>query len=101
MDLQSFLCASPFTSRSTLDILPSTQIAIFKCLTVCLPPAPQVTKNVTTDVIRARRAVPAHSTTLSLAAQFDTVLARELDEDAELEHPLDGMLVITVEYKSS
>lgn len=99
--LQSFLRASPFTSRSALDILPSTRIAVFKCLTVRLPPAPQVTKNVTKDVIRARRAVPAHGTTLSLAAQFDTVLARESDEDAELEHPLDDMLVITVEYKSS
>jgi hypothetical protein len=68
--LQSFLRASPFTSHSTLDILPSTRIAVFKCLTVHLLPAPQVTKNVTKDVIRARRAVLAYSTTLPLTLSW-------------------------------
>jgi hypothetical protein len=90
-NLKSFLRVSPFTSRSAFTPTPNTRLAVFKCLTVEIPPAPQVTKFETKDVIRARQAVPAHGITPSVAGQFDTVLARESDSDEELEHPLDGM----------
>jgi hypothetical protein len=85
--------SSSLTSHSAFELLPSTRLPVFKCLTVRIPPAPQVTKHITKDVIRAQRAVPAHGTTPSMAAQFDTVLARESDEDEEVEHPLDGRLI--------
>ena len=51
--LEAFLRTSPLTFRSTSDILSTTQLPVFKCLTVRLPAAPQVTKHVTKDVIRA------------------------------------------------
>jgi hypothetical protein len=84
------LRTSPHTSRSAIAPTLNTQLSVYKCFTVRLPPAPQVTKLVTKDVIRARRAVPAHGPTPAVPSQFDTVLARESDLDEDLEHPLDG-----------
>jgi len=89
--LQHLLRSSRLSSHSTLEILPSTQLPIFKCLTVQIPLAPQVTKDITKDVIHACHAVPAHRTTPSIPTQFDTVLARESDAVVEVEHPLNGM----------
>jgi hypothetical protein len=86
-----FLQDSPHTLRSASAPQPNTRLDAFKCFTVRLPPAPQVTKLVTKDVIRARRAVPAHGTSLAVPAQFDTVLARQSDAGKNLQHPLDGM----------
>jgi len=86
-----FLQDSPHTLRSASAPQPNTRLDAFKCFTVRLPPAPQVTKLVTKDVIRARRAIPAHSTSLAVPAQFDTVLARQNDAGNNLQHPLDGM----------
>ena len=94
--LQSLLRSSHPTSHSTPEVLLSTQLPVFKCLTVRIPPAPQVTKYITKDVIRARRTVPAHGTTPPIPAQFDTVLARESDADIEVEHPLDGTLLASL-----
>jgi len=90
--LHTFLCTSPYTSCSAIAPTPNTQLSVYKCLTVRLPPAPQVTKFVTKDVIRARRAVPGHGPTLAVPSQFDTILARESDLEEDLEHPLDGKL---------
>ena len=90
--LHAFLRTSPHTSRSSIAPTLNTQLPVYKCLTVRLPPAPQVTKLVTKDVIRSRRAVPADGLTSAVPSQFDTVLARESDLDEGLEHPLDGKL---------
>jgi len=64
--LTNFLCRSPQTSCTTARA-PSltTELPVYKCFTVRLPPAPQVTKQVTNDVIRARRAVPTRTRTHS------------------------------------
>src|ERR1700677_1203067 len=51
--LHAFLRTLPLTFHSILDLLSSTQLPVFKCLTVQLPAAPQVTKHVTKDVICA------------------------------------------------
>ena len=88
--LHTFLCTSSHTSRSAIAPTLNTELPVYKCLTVRLPPAPQVTKLMTKDVIRARQAVPAHGPTPAVPSQFDTVLARESDLDEDLEHPLDG-----------
>jgi hypothetical protein len=89
--LTNFLRRSPQTSRTTARA-PSltTKLPVYKCFTVRLPPAPQVTKQVTNDVIRAHRAVPTHGLTAAIPAQFDTVLARESEDEDRIEHPLDG-----------
>ena len=89
--LTNFLCRSPQTSRTTARV-PSltTELPVYKCFTVRLPPAPQVTIQVTNDVIRARRAVPPRGLTAAIPAQFDTVLARESEDEDRIEHPLDG-----------
>jgi len=90
--LHTFLRTSPHTSRSAVLPLTSTRLSLYKCLTVRLPPAPQVTKHETKDVVRARCAVPAQGRNLGLSSQFDTVLAREHEDVGEdMEHPLDGM----------
>ena len=86
-----FLQDSPHTLQSASAPQLHTRLDSFKCFTVRLPPAPQVTKLVTKDVIRARRAIPAHGTSLAVPAQFDTVLARQSDAGKDLQHPLDGM----------
>jgi hypothetical protein len=88
--LTTFLRRSPQTSRTARIPLFSTHLPVFKCFTVRLPPAPQVTKHETRDVIRARRAAPAHGITPAVPAQFDTVLARESEDEEGIEHPLDG-----------
>jgi Plavaka transposase len=88
--LTTFLRRSPQTSRTARIPLLSTHLPVFKCFTVRLPPAPQVTKHETRDVIRARRAAPAHGITPAVPAQFDTVLARESEDEEGIEHPLDG-----------
>lgn len=49
--LQMFLRTSPRTSRSAILPLASTRLSLYKCLTVRLPPAPQVTKHETKDVV--------------------------------------------------
>ena len=83
-----------FHSMTTLRLAsapqPLTRLDTFKCFTVRLPPAPQVTKLVTKDVIRARCTVPAHSTSPAVPAQFDTVLARQSNAGQNLQHLLDG-----------
>lgn len=86
-----FLQDSPHTLQSASAPQLHTRLDSFKCFTVRLPPAPQVTKLVTKDVIRARRAVPTHGTSLAVPAQFDTVLARQSDAGKDLQHLLDGM----------
>jgi hypothetical protein len=88
--LRSFLRTSHHTSRSAFTPTSDTRLPVFKCLTVRIPPAPQVTMSETKDVIRARCAVPAHGLTPFVPGQFDTVLARESDLDDEVEHALDG-----------
>jgi hypothetical protein len=93
--LENFLCMSHHTSRSAPKLLPNTVLSLYKCMTVRLPPASQVSKLETKDVIRARRAIPAHGKTLAVPCQFDTVLARESDDvDRDLQHPLDGTLQV-------
>ena len=62
---------------------------MYKCVTVCLPPAPQVSVVVTKDMVRARPATPARGLIPAVPTQFDTVLAQESAEE-EVEHPLDG-----------
>src|ERR1700683_5681202 len=88
--LTTFLRARPRTSRTARIPLFSTHLPVFKCFTVRLPPAPQVTKHETRDVIRAQHAAPAHGITPTVPAQFDTVLAREFGDEQGIEHPLDG-----------
>ena len=61
--LTTFLRRSPQTSRTARTPLLSTHLPVFKCFTVRLPPAPQVTKHETRDVICARHAAPAHGIT--------------------------------------
>lgn len=88
--LLKFLRESPLTSRSVFLPSAATCLPVYKCMTIRLPPAPQVTKSITKDVIRARCAIPAVGTSLAVSDQFDTVLAREVDSGAVFEHPLDG-----------
>jgi len=93
--LEEFLCTSPHTSHSIHIPLPSTELPLYKCMTVQLPPARQVMTLVTKDIIHARPAIPAHGTTSAVPCQFDTVLAWESDDvsvDGDLQHPLDGMV---------
>jgi hypothetical protein len=73
--LENILRMSHHTSRSAPKLLPNTVLSLYKCMTVRLPPASQVSKLETKDVIRARRAIPAHGKTLAVPCQFDTVLA--------------------------
>src|SRR5882762_4724149 len=84
---RSEVVLAKITSCSAIAPTLSTQLSVYKCLTVRLPPAPQVTKLVTKDVIRARRAVPGHGFTPAVPSQFDTVLARESNLEENLEHP--------------
>ena len=49
----TFLRSSPHTLCSAMTPTLNTQLPVYKCLTVQLPPAPQVTKLVTKDDIRA------------------------------------------------
>lgn len=67
-----------------------TRLDAFKCISIDLPPAPQVTKAVTKDIIQARRIEPATKSKDAIPSQYDTVLVR-LDEGQGLGHPLDGM----------
>jgi hypothetical protein len=83
-----FLQDLPYTLQLASAPQPHTCLDAFKCFTVQLPPAPQVIKFVTKDVICACCAVPAHSTSLAVLAQFDT---RQSDTGKNLQHPLDGM----------
>ena len=92
LHLHTFLRTSPHASHSTIAPTLNTPLPVYKCLTVRLPPAPQVTKLVTKDVIRSRQAVPGYGPISAVPSQFDTVLARESDLDEGLEHPLDGKL---------
>lgn len=59
--LTTFLQQSPQTSHTARALSPNTHLPVYRCLTVWIPPAPQVTKHETKDVICARRVVPAHS----------------------------------------
>jgi hypothetical protein len=88
--LTTFLRRSPQTSRTARIPLLSTHLPVFKCFTVRLPPAPQVTKHETRDVIRARCTAPAHGITPAVPTQLDTVLVRESKDEEGIEHPLDG-----------
>lgn len=94
--LTKFLHQSPSTSRSAPAPSTSTRLQIFKCFTVSLPLAPQVTQLETKDTVRAKCAIPAHGITAEVPGQFDTVLAREdeLDDGEEVEHPLQGTLFV-------
>jgi hypothetical protein len=80
-----FLWDSPHMLWLALAPQPHTCLDAFKCFTIWLPPAPQVTKLCTCC------AVPAHSTSLAVPAQFDTVLARQSNAGKNLQHRLDGM----------
>ena len=88
--LTTFLQNSPLTSRSARAPILTSTLSMYKCVTVRLPPAPQVTSSVTKDVVRARPFVAARGLVPAVAAQFDTVLARESAEEDGIEHPLDG-----------
>jgi hypothetical protein len=63
---------------------------VYKCVTVRLPPAPQVTSSITKDVVRAWPFVAVRGLVPAVAAQFDMVLAWESAEEDGIEHPLDG-----------
>jgi hypothetical protein len=88
--LTTFLHHSPQPSCTARIPLLSPHLPVFKCFTVRLPPAPQVTKHEMRDVICAWRAAPAHGITPAVPAQFDTVLARESEDKEGIEHPRDG-----------
>lgn len=90
--LHTLLRTSPHASHSAIAPTFNTQLPVYKCFTVQLPPAPQVTKLVTKDVICARRALPAQGLVPAISSEFTTILARESDLDGDLEHPLDGEL---------
>lgn len=90
--LTKFLQTSPLTSRHVSAPVLGTQLPVYKCLTVRLPPAPQVTKHKTKNVIRARCGVLAHGKSAAIPEQFDMVLARESDSD----ETLDGAFSFTV-----
>jgi hypothetical protein len=92
--LTNFLQNSPLTSRSARAPILTSTLSVYKCVTVRLPPAPQVTSSVTKDVVRARPFVAARGLVPAVAAQFDTVLARESEEEDSIEHPLDGEFVL-------
>jgi hypothetical protein len=96
--LTNFLQSSPLTSRSARAPILTSTLSVYKCVTVRLPPAPQVTSFVTKDVVRAWPFVAARGLVPAVAAQFDTVLARESAEEDRIEHPLDGefMLVFSL-----
>jgi hypothetical protein len=96
--LTNFLQNSPLISRSARAPILTSTLSVYKCVTVRLPPAPQVTSSVTKDVVRARPFVAARGLVPAVAAQFDTVLARESAEEDDIEHPLDGefMLVFSL-----
>lgn len=90
--LTQYLRSSPHSSRSARAPTTTSTIPVYKCLTVRLPPAPQVTTSITKDIIRARPAMPAQGLTPAVPSQFDTVLAREQSdsEDSSVGDPLDG-----------
>ena len=73
--LTTFLQHSSLTLQTAwLPSLNST-ISVYKCLTVQLPPASQVTTAVTKDVVCAHPAVPTWGLVPAVPAQFNTVLA--------------------------
>ena len=88
--LTNFLQRSPLTSRSARLPSLTSAVSVYKCVTVRLPPAPQVSAAVTKDMVHACPATPAWGLIPAVPAQFDTVLARESAEEEEVEHPLDG-----------
>ena len=63
---------------------------MYKCVTVRLPLAPQVSVAVTKDMVCACPATPAWVLIPAVPAQFDMMLAWESAEEEEVEHPLDG-----------
>ena len=88
--LTTFLQHSPLTSCSALLPSLSSTVSVYKCVTVRLSPACQVTTAVKKDVVHAHPNVPARGHVPVVPAQFDTVMARESAEEAEIENPLDG-----------
>lgn len=56
--LTTFLCLSHFTSHSAHIPVLSTTLPVYKQFTVQIPPAPQVTKLITKDVIHAQHTAP-------------------------------------------
>jgi hypothetical protein len=73
--VEQFLCRSSPQPETILIPNLNSRIDAFKCLTIEIPPAPQVNKSVTRDVVRARCSEPACGMSNGLSAQFDTVLA--------------------------
>lgn len=63
-----------------------THLNAFKCISINLPPAPQVTKAITKDVIWAWCVEPATRSKDAIASQFNTILV-QLDEG----YPLNGI----------
>lgn len=80
--LTQYLRSSPHSSRSARVPTIASTLPVYKCLTVRLPPAPQVTTSITKDIICARPAMPAQGLTPAIPSQFDTVLVRE-ESDSE------------------
>ena len=89
-ELTNFLQNSPLTSHSAWAPILTLTLSVYKCVTIRLPPVPQVTSSVTKDVVRAWPFVAAQGLVPAVAAQFDTVLAWESAEEDDIEHPLDG-----------
>ena len=89
-ELTNFLQNSPLTSQSAQAPILTSTLSVYKCITIRLPPAPQVTLSVTKDVVRAWPFVAARGLVPAVATQFDTVLVWESAEEDDIEHPLDG-----------
>ena len=57
--LTNFLQNSPLTSQLVWAPILTSTLSVYKCVTVRLPPAPQVTLSITKDVVQARPFVAA------------------------------------------
>lgn len=88
--VEQFLRTSSSSSPSIHVPGHETSFDVYKCFTVHIPPAPQVSKLVTKDLIRARCSEAAHDGKESVTAQFDTVLARESADSSLCGHALEG-----------
>jgi hypothetical protein len=88
--LMDFLLNSPITSHSVPAPILTSTLSVYKCITIHLPPAPQVTLSITKDVVQARPFVATRGLVSAIPAQFNTVLAWESAEVDSIEHPLDG-----------
>lgn len=75
--LSDFLRSSSSTSACIPPLRPDLKLPVFKQFTIHIQPVPQVTQDVTRDVVHARRGVPRNGLTAAKSSRFDPVLARE------------------------